>query len=151
MTMRAKVKIENLDKPVLTDDEKRLLLKKIAEYGIRAIHRRIDKGEDINGVPFKMYDPKYEKYRIEKRSRTNYGPGDWLVLSGQMMKSMAISELTEKHFIVECLGARSDNDRSNADIAEYNDRIRKFAGLNKKEKSRAISAGKRAIKKKRQT
>jgi hypothetical protein len=151
--MRVQVDLSalGLDTLRLTEQQALKLLKALAGRVIAEIRRMTNDGLDANGVPFASYAPYSPAYFAWKakqgKGRTPGGPGDWLNMTGQMLKSLKVDEVTANQITVVAAGPRTDRGRrksqkaklraagsmrplpDNDDVAFYVNLIREFMGV----------------------
>jgi hypothetical protein len=73
---------------------------------IEIIKARTEKGLDVNGKTFKGYSDSYFKYKTEI-GHTPYSIGDWLYLTGQMIRSLTFNLLDDLTVDIGFSGVRT--------------------------------------------
>ena len=101
-----KIKMEGFDRPVGPDPKaRRRMLQMLGNIMIDIIHRRVDRGKSLGGGTFKKYTKSYYEYK-RAIGRSPESTGDWLRLTGKMMASHVITELTSEKVVVGFRGSR---------------------------------------------
>lgn len=113
------------------------ILKKIATSILDSYHLRCDRGICVDGRSMDRYTKKYEDYK-KKRGRILYSEGDWLHLTGKLMKSVYVDIVDEKTVDIAFRDERGKGKTTNSQVAEHTDAKRPHLGTNDEEIERAL-------------